>query len=196
MTAAPKTQAAPPANPAATIVRVILLAVLAYMIVWLAYDYLYVFPTHEKKFVELQELVSKETSRSAVDIKENGPTDPERVAEFIGFAPSTSEDKGHFLEEKFVFHRGFPLLSRNLYVFYKKYQGYDKPGIVQVAKTEKDLEASRPLPPVVPKEDIPEDGDSTEKKPEEKPMTDEKPSAPEKKPETDDKPAEGEKKPD
>src|SRR5688500_16652446 len=43
-----------PPNPAQTVVRIILFAILAYMIFALAYDYGYVFPTHEAKAEELR----------------------------------------------------------------------------------------------------------------------------------------------
>jgi hypothetical protein len=144
-------QPAAPPNSSATIVRIVLFTILGYMIFCLAYDYGYVFKTHEAKFEELQTVIGSEVARSATDRTEKGPTGPKEVQEIMGFTPSVPlEQKGHYFQEEYTYHRGLPFLTRSIYVFYKQYPGDATPGIVGVAKTEKDLEETIPKAPVEP----------------------------------------------
>jgi hypothetical protein len=116
----PAATAAPSGSPAALIIRVILFALLGYMIFALAYDYMYVFPTHTAKMEEMMALVETETARSADDRKANGPNGPAKVQEIMGFGPSNGlEDMGHYKKETYVYHRGLPFMTRWIDVFYK-----------------------------------------------------------------------------
>lgn len=154
-----------PASQTDTIIRIVLFAILGYMIFALAYDYLYVFKTHEAKFQELTKLVEQETSRSADDRKEKGPTGPKQVQEVMGFAPSVPlEDKGHYSHERYTYRRGLLVLTRDIDVFYKKYHGDTEPGIYSVAHTKEDLESATPAGAVQPNEDAATEPTTDDKK--------------------------------
>ncbi len=150
-----------PASPAQTVVRIILFAILAYMIFALAYDYGYVFPTHEAKAEELRKLVDAEVARSATDRRDKGPAGPEQVQEIMGFEPSVPlEKKDQHFHERYTYRRALPWLSRTIDVYYKQYEGDSRPGIVSVAHTEEDIEETEPKGPVVPS-DVPAAEDDT-----------------------------------
>ena len=156
MTSVPKNpapQAKKPASQTDTIIRVVLFLVLGYMLFALAYDYLYVFKTHDAKFQELTKMVESETSRSADDRKEKGPIGPKDVQEAMGFAPSVAEEKEHYTHERYTYHRALPFMTRDIDVFYKQYQGDSEPGIYSVAHTKEDLETATPTGPVPPNTD-------------------------------------------
>ena len=156
MTSVPKNpapQAKKPASQTDTIIRVVLFLVLGYMLFALAYDYLYVFKTHDAKFQELTKMVEKETSRSADDRKEKGPIGPKDVQEAMGFAPGVAEEKEHYTHERYTYHRALPFMTRDIDVFYKQYQGDSEPGIYSVAHTKEDLETATPTGPVPPNTD-------------------------------------------
>lgn len=157
MTSVPQKSPSPQANtpaPSSNILRIVLFLVLGYMVFALAYDYLYVFKTHEAKFQELTKMVETETSRSADDRKEKGPLGPKAVQEMMGFGPASPlEKKEHYSHERYTFRRGLPFMTRNIDVFYKQYQGDSEPGIYSVAHTEQDLETATPTGPVPPNTD-------------------------------------------
>lgn len=181
-----------PSNPASTVLRVILFAILAYMVFALAYDYLYVFPTHEKKFQALSDLIQEETSRSADARKEEGPNGPEKVQEIMGFAPAVPlEDMGHYSHERYTFRRALPWMTRNIDVYYKQYQGDSTPGIHSVAHSEEDIPEAIPNPPVQPSELEAEPAEEGDEKKSDDEVSDVTPDDAKKAPaeETDDKPA-------
>jgi hypothetical protein len=163
-------------------VLVILLCVLAYMLFWLAYDRFYVFPQHEAKYQEIMALVEAETKRSAEAADQDGATGPKEIAEAMGFNSGGLKDAGHFTSERFAYHRGFPLLTRFIEVYYKK----DSKGnlyLVGVAHSDEDVLEDSPKPPVVPSElppgtpdDPVEEEASGEKKTTEEPSDDKKTS--------------------
>lgn len=154
MTTAPQTNAsnrpAPAANQTTLIVRVVLFAILAYLLVALVYDRMYMYTAHEEGFKKLQSLVDAEAARSAEDIAKNGPTSPAKVQETLGFAPAVPlTDHGHYQEEVYKYRSGLLFRTRDLYVFYK---GKDKPGVVSVASNEEDRETVTPSKAVEPNE--------------------------------------------
>lgn len=160
MTSVPQKNSSNQAKPASstdTIIRVVLFLVLGYMVFALAYDFLYVFKTHEAKFQELSALVEKETARSA-DERKKGAIGPKDVQETMGFAPSVPlEDKGHYHHERYTFHRALPFMTRDIDVFYKKYQGDIEPGIYSVAHSEEEAKQAEPTKAVEPREITEED---------------------------------------
>jgi hypothetical protein len=150
------------------ILRVVLFGILAYMIFALAYDYLYVFPTHEAKYKELMAKVEEETKRSAEsNVEQPESTGPKQVAEIVGFNSGGLQDGGHYQYERFSYRRGLPWMTRYLEVYYKGPK--DAPFIYSVAHADDEIEEARPKPPVVPSE-LPEgtpDGEEDEKEMEE-----------------------------
>lgn len=168
MASAPQNTSPPPASSGAMILRVVLFGILAYMIFALAYDYLYVFPTHEAKYQELMAKVEEETKRSAeASVDQPESTGPKQVAEIVGFNSSGLQDGGHYQYERFSYRRGLPWMTRYLEVYYKGPK--DAPFIYSVAHADDEIEEARPKPPVVPSE-LPEgtpDGDEDEKEMEE-----------------------------
>ena len=130
--------------------RVLLFGVLAYMIFALAYDYLYVFPTHDAKYKEVMALVEAETKRSAEAADKDGATGPEEVAEVVGFGSGGIQDGGHYMYERFTYRRGLPWMNRFLEVYYKGPQ--DDLRLVGVAHSDEDILEDTPKPPVVPSE--------------------------------------------
>ena len=158
MTSAPQKNSpnAPAAkNGSATIVRIILFVILAYMIFALVYDYMYVFPEHEAAYQRVEKLVEQETARSADDRKKNGPIGPTEVQEAIGFPPAIALqeiDEHNNKRELYVFRRGLPWMTRYIDVYYTGYKSDSGPAIYGVAKTEEDLVNAKPQGPTKPNE--------------------------------------------
>lgn len=131
------------------LLRVVLFLVLGYLILAMAYDFLYVFKTHKETFKALEQKITDEATRSADDVKAKGPFGPQEVQEFIGFAPSVPlEEKGHYAHERYSYRRGLLFQTLNLDVYYKKIG--DKLAVTSVAHTDEDIAEATPQPPAVP----------------------------------------------
>lgn len=131
------------------LLRVVLFLVLGYLILAMAYDFLYVFKTHKETFKALEQKITDEATRSADDVKAKGPFGPKEVQDFIGFAPSVPlEEKGHYAHERYTYRRGLLFQTLNLDVYYKKIG--DKFAVTSVAHTDEDIAEATPQPPAVP----------------------------------------------
>lgn len=160
--------------------RIILFVILGYMLVALAYDYMYVFKAHEEKTKAVQELVDKENTRPIEERLKNGPIGPKEVLEVMGFAPTVVADDENLLHERYTYHRGVPVMVREIDVFYTGPK--EARAIVSVANNAEDREIAKPTagstpptPEELNKAATAEGGEKTETPSNEKPA-DEKPA--------------------
>ncbi|HTN76790.1 MAG TPA: hypothetical protein VL096_16135 [Pirellulaceae bacterium] len=167
-------EATPQPDSSKLVVRIVLFALLGYMIFAYAYDRAYLVPKHEETFGAVQKLIEKETSRSATDREEKGATSNKEVMEVIGFAPSVPlhvGEEGHYLHEKYTFRRPTLFQTYDIDVFYKGTK--EKPELHTVSHTAEEYVESKPHGPVVPGKVEPTEEGKEESTKSEGPMTEE-----------------------